>query len=615
MTDYIWLIPILPLISSITLMLGSAYFARSIVASLGVGSVGVSAVLTGLLAYQFLHVPEPIHVVYWTWMKVGQFDPSIAFYFDGLTLVMMSVITGVGFLIHLFSSEFMEHDVSYARYFAYLNMFVAAMLILVLADNLLLMYLGWEGVGTCSYLLVGFWYQHSANGQAARKAFIVTRIGDTAMAIGLLVLFTELGTLNIQEMVAAAQTKWQTGEFIPLLVCILLLAGAAGKSAQLPLHTWLPDAMAGPTPVSALIHAATMVTAGVYLIARTHGLFLLSPDAMTLVAIVGLLTSLMAAFTALAQYDIKRILAYSTISQIGYMFLALGVGAWSAGVFHLMTHAFFKALLFLGSGAIIHCLHHEHDIFKMGGLRTRMPVTFWSFMIGSAALAALPMTSGFFSKDLILLQAYQQASIGPLLWIGGLLGALLTAIYSFRLVFIVFFGDTNTIPDKEIGWRMGVPLVLLCALSLIGGYFSLPLERVFPADGNEHPAHWVELVSISIPIVGVVLAYLLFLGRHLDLSFLIESALGQWLKQFWYSGWRIDRLYALTLVNPYCWVASTTRNEPVDNFYHLIVRTNQSLNAGLSRMQTGRMRGYIVSMVLGLIGFLGLSLLFAVGAI
>ena len=341
-------------------------------------------------------------------MKVGQFDPSIAFYFDGLTLVMMSVITGVGFLIHLFSSEFMEHDNSYARYFAYLNMFVAAMLILVLADNLLLMYLGWEGVGTCSYLLVGFWYQHSANGRAARKAFIVTRIGDTAMAIGLLVLFTELGTLNIQDLVAAAQAKWQVGDVMPLLICVLLLAGAAGKSAQLPLHTWLPDAMAGPTPVSALIHAATMVTAGVYLIARTHGLFLLSPDAMTLVAIVGLLTSLMAAFTALAQHDIKRILAYSTISQIGYMFLALGVGAWTAGVFHLMTHAFFKALLFLGSGAIIHCLHHEHDIFKMGGLRSRMPVTFWSFLIGSAALAALPLTSGFFSKDLILLQAYQQ---------------------------------------------------------------------------------------------------------------------------------------------------------------------------------------------------------------
>ena len=435
------------------------------------------------------------------------------------------------------------------------------------------------------------------------------------MAIGLLVLFTELGTLNIQMMVAAAQAKWQIGDFMPLLVCMLLLAGAAGKSAQLPLHTWLPDAMAGPTPVSALIHAATMVTAGVYLIARTHGLFLLSPDAMTLVAIVGLLTSLLAAFTALAQYDIKRILAYSTISQIGYMFLALGVGAWSAGVFHLMTHAFFKALLFLGSGAIIHCLHHEHDIFKMGGLRTRMPVTFWSFMIGSAALAALPMTSGFFSKDLILLQAYQQNSIGPLLWMGGLLGALLTAIYSFRLVFIVFFGNANTIPDKEIGWRMATPLTLLCVLSLIGGYFSLPVERVFPAHGNQHPAHWVELVSISIPIVGVVLAYLLFLGRQLDLSFLIESALGQWLKQFWHSGWRIDRLYALTLVNPYCWVASTTRNEPVDNFYQLIVRTNQALNSGLSRMQTGRMRGYIISMVIGLIGFLGLSLLFTVGAV
>ena len=334
MRELIWLIPLIPLLSSVTLMLSSGKFPRLLIGLLGVGSVGSAALLTLALGLNFMANPEVVQLTLWTWMQVGSFAPGVAFYFDGLTLVMMSVITGVGFLIHLFSTEFMEDDVSYARYFAYLNMFVAAMLVLVMADNLLLLYLGWEGVGVCSYLLVGFWYQNSANGQAARKAFIVTRIGDTAMALGLLLLFTELGTLNIQSMVGAANESWQVGDTLPLVACLLLLGGAVGKSAQLPLHTWLPDAMAGPTPVSALIHAATMVTAGVYLIARTHGLFLLAPTAMVVVAIIGITTSLIAAFTALMQSDIKRILAYSTISQIGYMFLALGVGAWTAGIFH-----------------------------------------------------------------------------------------------------------------------------------------------------------------------------------------------------------------------------------------------------------------------------------------
>ena len=348
MSETIWLIPLIPFLSSVALMLFGSRLKITHIGVLGVASVGISALLTLVLAVEFMQNQQVIQASLWTWMEVAGFAPGISFYFDGLTLVMMSVITGVGFLIHLFSTEFMEKDPSYARYFAYLNMFVAAMLILVMADNLLLLYLGWEGVGVCSYLLVGFWYQHNANGHAARKAFIVTRIGDTAMALGLLLLFTELGTLDIQAMVGAANQTWQIGDSIPLVACLLIVCGAVGKSAQLPLHTWLPDAMAGPTPVSALIHAATMVTAGVYLIARTHGLFLLAPTAMTVVAVIGIATSLMAAFTALMQTDIKRILAYSTISQIGYMFLALGVGAWSAGIFHLMTHAFFKALLFLG---------------------------------------------------------------------------------------------------------------------------------------------------------------------------------------------------------------------------------------------------------------------------
>ena len=405
-----------------------------------------------------MQAPDPFTLHLWTWMQVGSFSPDFAFYVDQLTIVMMSIITGVGFLIHLYSTEFMQDDSDYSRYFAYMNMFVAAMLILVMADNLLLLYLGWEGVGVCSYLLVGFWYKDPANGAASRKAFVVTRVGDTAMALGLFLLFVDLGTLQIQPMLQVANSIWISGDTIPTIATLLLLGGAVGKSAQLPLHTWLPDAMAGPTPVSALIHAATMVTAGVYLIARTHDLFILAPSVQLLVAFVGLATLLLAAFTALNQQDIKRILAYSTISQIGYMFMALGVGAWSAGIFHLMTHAFFKALLFLAAGAVIHCLHHEHNIFKMGGLRSKLPVVFWSFLIGSAALAALPFTSGFFSKDQILLSAYEIHGVGPWLWAGGLLGALLTAIYSFRLVFIVFYGDcllyTSPSPRDQRGSRM-----------------------------------------------------------------------------------------------------------------------------------------------------------------
>jgi NADH-quinone oxidoreductase subunit L len=601
MAELLWLVPLLPLVSSIALMVAGARLPRALSALLGTGSVGLAALCTLVLALEFLASPAPVQQTLWVWMSVGQFTPGVAFYFDGLTLVMMSVITGVGFLIHLFSTEFMEDDECFARYFAYLNMFVAAMLVLVMADNLLLLYLGWEGVGVCSYLLVGFWYREPANGRAARKAFIVTRVGDTAMALGLFLLFTELGTLNIQDMVDVASSRWQSGNSTLTLACLLLLGGAVGKSAQLPLQTWLPDAMAGPTPVSALIHAATMVTAGVYLIARTHELYLLSPVAMMTVALVGLATSLMAAFTALTQHDIKRILAYSTISQIGYMFLALGVGAWAAGIFHLMTHAFFKALLFLGSGAIIHCLHHEHNIFRMGGLRTRLPVTFWSFLIGSAALAALPLTSGFFSKDQILLHAYQLPGAGHWLWLGGLLGALLTAIYSFRLVFVVFFGVAKTEPDRSPGLRMAVPLTVLCVLALLGGFITVPLAEVFPDSGAHHPALWVEVVSIAIPVIGVVIAYLIFLGGQLRVDGIVNSAVGRTLKRFWFSQWGMDWLYDRLFVRPYYCLAKWMKAEPVDRAYNLVVAVSQGLNQGLSLSQNGKLRRYISVMIVGLI--------------
>jgi len=594
------LIPALPLISAILLMASTGRLPRQLAALLGVGSVGLSALCVALVAQQFLADGQVREITLWTWIAIDNFTPGIAFYVDGLTIVMMSVITGVGFLIHLYSVEFMETDESFCRYFAYMNLFVAAMLLLVMADNLLLLYLGWEGVGVCSYLLVGFWYRDPDNGKAARKAFVVTRVGDTAMALGLLLLFTELGTLDIQPLMAAANANWQVGDTLPILATALLLGGAVGKSAQLPLHTWLPDAMAGPTPVSALIHAATMVTAGVYLIARTHELFLLAPPTMTAIAWIGLATLLLAAFTALAQNDIKRILAYSTISQIGYMFLALGVGAFSAGIFHLMTHAFFKALLFLAAGAVIHCLHHEHNIFRMGGLRNRLPVTFASFLIGSAALAALPFTSGFYSKDSILLAAWSLPEIGPTLWAGGLLGALLTAIYSFRLVFIVFFGEATTEPDKQAGWKMAIPLIVLCVLAAMGGWISQPLSDVFPVHGHEIN-HTVEYIGIAIPLVGLVVAYLLYLGRQVSLSGFTESAAGKALQSFWFSGARIDDLYHNLLVRPFTGFARLCRKEPVDLVYNTVVKLVQWMHRVLCSLQTGELRWYATSMVFGLV--------------
>jgi NADH-quinone oxidoreductase subunit L len=604
----IWLIPFLPLLSATLLLLSMGRMSRHLTAWLGAGSVGLSALCVALVAQDYLADGQTQELILWTWVAVGNFTPQIAFHVDGLTVVMMSVITGVGFLIHLYSIEFMWEDESICRYFTYMNLFVAAMLLLVMADNLLLLYLGWEGVGACSYLLVGFWYRDADNGRAARKAFIVTRVGDTAMVLGLCLLFTELGTLHIQSLMAAANEQWRVGDTLPVLATALLLGGALGKSAQLPLHTWLPDAMAGPTPVSALIHAATMVTAGVYLIARNYELFLLAPPTLQAVAWIGLLTLLVAAFTALAQNDIKRILAYSTISQIGYMFLALGVGAFASGIFHLMTHAFFKALLFLAAGAVIHCLHHEHNIFRMGGLRTRLPVVFWSFLIGSAALTALPFTSGFYSKDAILLSAWAQPDIGPWLWAGGLLGALLTGIYSFRLVFIVFFGEVQTEPDRQPGWRMAGPLLLLCLLSLVGGWFALPLAGVLPPKGHAPVSHAVEYISIGTPLLGLSVAYLLFLGRQLSLTRLMASGAGKALQHFWHAGAGFDAFYDRLWVRPFTGLAHWCRNEPVDLLYNAVVGLTRWSHGKLLALQTGELRWYATSMVFGLLLLLAIML-------
>jgi NADH-quinone oxidoreductase subunit L len=609
------LIPILPLLGFLALSILGGKISRKWVALIGTGTVGIAALLTLIIGFDFL-VSSPsqgtLMVTLWEWLSTGGLTASIAFRLDALSLVFIFVITFIGFLIHVYSVEFMAEDEGYARFFAYMNLFVSSMLILVLADNLLLMYLGWEGVGLCSYLLIGFWYQYPANGYAARKAFIITRIGDTAMIIGLFLLFLHLHSLNIQELMQQASIQWSGGSSLATWAALLLLGGALGKSAQLPLQTWLPDAMAGPSPVSALIHAATMVTAGVYLIARTHVLFALAPAVQMAVAVIGALTLLLAGFSALTQHDLKRVLAYSTISQIGYMFLALGVGAWSAGIFHFMVHAFFKALLFLAGGAVILVLNEEHDIFKMGGLRKKLPVVFWTFLIGSASLAALPLvTAGFYSKDQILWFAWSADSGNPWLWAAAITGAFLTSLYTFRLVFLVFFGESHTQPTHQPGRLMALPMIVLAAFSLVAGFietgslgnvhlFSGFMDKVLPAVIVNHesfPEVLFQLLSAVISISGIYLAYIFYLKK---------PALGHSfdhfrINHFFYEGWGFDRIYDFLFVKPLVWLADIDKNDFIDIFNAVIARTTLLFSRLLSHTQNGKLRWYIMGFAIGIV--------------
>ena len=478
MNNLLALIPALPLAGFLVLSLAGRGLQKSAIAWIGAGTVCIAAIIAILAGVQFLQTP-PDGGAYtqtlWQWMSTENLSIAVSLRLDALSLLFVFIITFVGALIHIYSTAFMRHDRDYSRFFACMNLFVVAMLLLVMADNLVLMYLGWEGVGLCSYLLIGFWYETPANCRAANKAFYITRIGDTAMAIGLFLLFKELGTLNIPDILQRSPQHFANSSSNITLIALLLLAGGMGKSAQLPLQTWLPDAMAGPSPVSALIHAATMVTAGVYLIARMHTVFELSPLAMDVTAIVGAFTLFVAGCSAMVQTDIKRILAYSTISQIGYMFLALGIGAWSAAIFHFFTHAFFKALLFLAAGAVIESLHHEHNIFKMGGLKNKMPVVFYTFLAGAAALAALPLISaGFFSKDQILWYAWSAGNGNAMLWLIALTGAFITALYTTRLMLVVFWGELKTPVTAYPGKLMTTPLIILAILSIMAGFIEWP---------------------------------------------------------------------------------------------------------------------------------------------
>ncbi len=627
MLELLWLVPTLPLAGFIVLFAARGELPKPAVAVMGAGSVGAAAVVAVLIALEFLAAPPAggaFRQTLWTWIGVGGFQPAVGFYLDALAVVMMLVVTVVGFLIHLYSTEFMIEDEGYARYFAYMNLFVSAMLVLVLAKDLLLLYLGWEGVGLCSYLLIGFWYRDPGNGLAARKAFVMTRVGDTAMVIGLFLLFTQLDTLDIQTLMDRATAQWALDSPVAIAAAALLLGGAVGKSAQLPLQTWLPDAMAGPTPVSALIHAATMVTAGMYLVARTHELFAHAPAVQLAVALIGALTLLLAGFSALTQRDIKRILAYSTISQIGYMFLALGVGAWSAAVFHFMTHAFFKALLFLGAGVVIEALHHEHDIYRMGALWRRLPTVFWTFLIGAAALASLPLvTAGFYSKDQILWLTWASTSGSPWLWLAGLVGAFVTAVYIFRLVFVAFLGDPKTLITREPGARMVLPLVILAVLSVIGGFVEVPhtlreitlfsdfLHTALPAASIAHGGITVELVLQIVAAVasvgGIALAWVLFVQRPDLAAALARRPAGAAVQRFWFSGWGFDWVYERVFVRPFVWIARINRDDVVDSFYDATALTLRTSHRLASRTQNGEVRWYAAGVALGSVFVVGVA--------
>jgi len=596
MTDYsslLSLIPMLPLLSAVILLFSNP--SRLWVSILAVGSITSVALISLFLNYVYWQQTDFIlKASLGSWIDIAQLSIGFGLYLDALSLVMITIISGVGALIHLYSTGFMYQDNSFKRYFTYLNLFVSAMLFLVLADNLLLLYLGWEGVGLCSYLLIGFWYQDSSNNFAANKAFLMTRIGDTAMAIGLFLLFTHLGTLDIQEIQAKAHTVWSLSDnTIASLCCLLLLGGAVGKSAQFPLQNWLPDAMAGPTPVSALIHAATMVTAGIYLIARNSQLFQLAPDVLYIVALIGTFTLLLGASAAMVQSDLKRILAYSTISQLGYMFLALGVGASASAVFHLMTHAFFKALLFLSAGALIYSLHHEHNIFKMGGLFKKLPVVAVSFAIGCSALASLPFTSGFFSKELILEQVIASNHIA--LWWVAVLGAFITAFYSARLFFVVFLGQTQLSPNNNPTKAMSMTLTILCIFALFGGIQPTGLTTLMPPLSSVNLTFLQHWLPIILPFIAISVAWWMFKTNRFGKT---QHSTFKDIHQFLKSGWAFDSIYNVIFIIPFKYLCQLNKHDAIDLFYRLIEKISSVLHNIFSKFQNGQLRSYNASLVI-----------------
>lgn len=605
--QHLWLIPALPFAGFLVNGIFGRRLPKSAVTITAIGSVLLSLawtvkVLLGLGSMEQAYVER-----YFTWMQSGIVNVSFDFAVDRLSAVMLLVVTGIGSLIHIYASGYMAHEHGpnhggYYRFFAYLNLFMFFMLVLVLAANYLVLFVGWEGVGLCSYLLIGFYFLKKSAGDAGKKAFVVNRIGDFGFSLGMFLILIHFGSLDFGTVFGqAARMPAETSAGIITLICILLLIGATGKSAQVPLYVWLPDAMEGPTPVSALIHAATMVTAGVYMVARSAALFDVAPLAKEVVAVVGLLTAVLSATIGLTQWDIKKVFAYSTVSQLGYMFLGLGVGAYSAGIFHVMTHAFFKALLFLGAGSVIHALEGEQDLRMMGGLRSKIPLTCLLLFCASIAIAGIPPFSGFHSKDAILLAAHQHA---PWMYWVGVITAAMTAFYVFRAFFLAFFGNyRGQAHPHESPPVMTAPLGVLALLSLVGGYFDVPhyLEPMFR---GEHAPHETSLVIISVAAgaTGILLAYIFYVlkpGLADSVSRLFGPAY-----RLAYNKYFVDEIYDSVVVHPIRDGSTTVLWRGVDaGFIDGIVNgvgsVSRSIGGGLRQLQSGYIRRYAAWVLLG----------------
>ena len=625
MTNPLALIALLPLLGfllngTFATAIGGHRFGHRTAALIGCAMPLAAFALTiqmflTLQASGYAPIIEPLY----RWASLGDTTFDITFYFDRLTAVMTLIVTGVGSVIHIYSTGYMHDDKSFGRFFAYLNLFLFFMLLLVLGRSMLVLFVGWEGVGLASYLLIGFWFDDLANAAAGRKAFITNRIGDAGFLLGMFLLYRAFGTLDMDVINAAFATGAPVAMVSASLVGLFLFIGATGKSAQIPLYVWLPDAMAGPTPVSALIHAATMVTAGVYLVARMSGLYLQAPEASQLMAVVGVLTAFMAATIALVQHDIKKVLAYSTVSQLGFMFVALGVGAYGVAIFHVVTHAFFKACLFLGAGSVIHALGGEQDIRKMGALRTKIPVTFWTFVIATAAIAGIPGLAGFFSKDEILWYAFASEKGGATwLWAMGALTAFMTAFYMTRLLWLTFFGASRMSHEvehhvHESPLSMTGVLVVLALLSAVGGYLAIPhfLEPMIPlpkvVESLEHYEHTLLYVSVAIAFSGVGLAIFMY-GGPASRSEGVARASGP-LYGLLSGKYFVDELYATVIVRPLAWVSEHVLLKVGDRL--LLDGTLNGLaglvqrSAGmLGRVQSGSLQLYALLVMIGMVGAL-----------
>lgn len=624
LVNYIWLVPLFPLIGFLLLGLFGKNISKGLVGIIGCGSILLSLLLVIGIFFEVKNHPEGFTVPLFDWISAGTFSAPFAFLVDPLSVLFLLIITGVGFLIHVYSVGYMHEDAAFWRFFAYLNLFVFFMLLLVLGDNYIVMFVGWEGVGLCSYLLIGFWFKNTEYNKAANKAFIMNRVGDLGFILGVILIFITFGSVRYKEVFDVAGA-FASGTPVMIAITLLLFVGATGKSAQIPLYTWLPDAMAGPTPVSALIHAATMVTAGIYMIARSNILYTLAPISMDIVAGIGLFTAIFAASIGLFQNDIKKVLAYSTVSQLGYMFLALGVGAYTGAVFHVMTHAFFKALLFLGAGSVIHAMSGEQDIRKMGGLKRQLPVTYITFLIATIAIAGIPPFAGFFSKDEILGHAFEY---NKFFWFMGVLGSLLTAFYMFRLFYLTFFGNFRGTKEQEHHLHespksMTVPLMVLAVLSIAGGLIGIPevlggshwlnefLSPVFSASEfkmlSKHLSHSTELVLMGVTVlaVGVTIysAWLNFVKRQTIPP--ADSVAINSVQKTIYNKYYIDELYAKLFMKPTDWLSekfhSIIELKVIDRIVNFLGTGVNWISTQARWVQTGSMGFYIFAMVVGII--------------